>query len=164
MNISLNPHFCCDVPSLKWIAQVYPLYLHDISSYTDSYRLDENGLWQPDYVGYWIHPESPTIVGAAKVQDERIGFACIGIGDFPYKRADSDFKLSEFFVLRGFRRRGLARAFAVSLLANMPGRWELDILDRNVPARMFWEKLLTGLGARSEEQDGFRTWFLDTRA
>ena len=36
------------------IRHLYPLYLHDLSEFGDGYSLDAEGLWQPDYLPYWL--------------------------------------------------------------------------------------------------------------
>lgn len=145
-----------DIQALKWIVKTYPLYLHDISSYTDAYQLDDEGNWQPDYVGYWIQPESPTLVAALEYQDKKIGFVCIGIENFPFKDDDSDYKLSEFFIIRQFRKLGLAKAAMSRLFQQMPGRWELDVLKKNLPAMSFWESVLASYEVGIEEHEDFR--------
>jgi predicted acetyltransferase len=51
-------------------------------------------------------------------------------------------EISEFFVLRKYRRRGVGSYAARTLFARFPGRWELAELTWNVGARRFWHRLI----------------------
>ena len=44
-----------------FIRNVYPLYLHDLSPFTEFYELDENGIWFPDYLPDWLDLTSPLV-------------------------------------------------------------------------------------------------------
>jgi hypothetical protein len=38
-----------------WLGNVYPLYLHELSAFDDTYyQLDERGVWQPDHLPSWL--------------------------------------------------------------------------------------------------------------
>jgi predicted acetyltransferase len=51
-------------------------------------------------------------------------------------------EISEFFVLRKYRRRGVGTRAARMLFKRYPGRWELAELTWNVAARRFWRRLI----------------------
>ena len=51
-------------------------------------------------------------------------------------------EISEFFVLRKYRRRGVGTHAARMLFERFPGRWELAELTWNVAARRFWRRLI----------------------
>jgi predicted acetyltransferase len=51
-------------------------------------------------------------------------------------------EISEFFVLRKYRRRGLGSHAARTVFARFPGRWEVAELTWNVPAQRFWRGLI----------------------
>ena len=51
-------------------------------------------------------------------------------------------EVSEFFVLRKYRRRGVGTRAARFLFARFPGRWELAELTWNVGEQRFWRGLL----------------------
>jgi predicted acetyltransferase len=51
-------------------------------------------------------------------------------------------EISEFFVLRRYRRRGVGSRAARALFRRFPGRWELAELSWNVAAQRFWRGLL----------------------
>ena len=49
--------------------------------------------------------------------------------------------MSEFFVVRGARRQGVAGAAVRELLARHPGEWEIPFQDNNVAAARFWRAM-----------------------
>ncbi len=46
--------------------------------------------------------------------------------------------MSEFFVVRGARRQGIARTAVAELFALHPGEWEIPFQENNVAAARFW--------------------------
>jgi predicted acetyltransferase len=46
--------------------------------------------------------------------------------------------VAEFFVLRGYRRRGIGTHVAHEVWKQFPGPWEVRVMDSNVGARDFW--------------------------
>ena len=51
-------------------------------------------------------------------------------------------EVSEFFVLRKYRRGGVGSYAAHTLFARFPGRWEVAELTWNLGARRFWHRLI----------------------
>jgi predicted acetyltransferase len=68
------------------------------------------------------------------------GFALVG--ERAQFAGDGVREVSEFFVLRRYRRRGVGTRAAGTLFARFPGRWELAELAWNVGAQRFWRALL----------------------
>ena len=55
--------------------------------------------------------------------------------------------MAEFFVLRGYRRRGIGTQIAHEVWRRFPGLWEVRVMESNVPAHDFWAhaiSILTG--------------------
>ncbi len=77
-------------------------------------------------------------------------------------------EVSEFFVMRKYRRRGVGTRVARALFARFPGRWEVAVLTWN-PARRFWRgvirRVATGrvVASRRRHDDlVFVVWHFDT--
>lgn len=51
-------------------------------------------------------------------------------------------EISEFFVMRRYRDRGVGARAAGMLFARFPGRWEIAELSWNAGARRFWRRVL----------------------
>jgi predicted acetyltransferase len=135
------------------LRRLVPLYVHDLSRFTDHYRLDADGRWEPDYVDDFLsRPECAAYL--IRVDGAAAGFAWVGAGDFPHKRPDRDLRLAEFFVAAPFRRAGVGRAAAEAVLAAHSGTWQLEVVDGNEPALAFWRAVLHGRFHREEPGDG----------
>ena len=126
----------------RWLANVYPFYLHDLSEFDEGYyELDEQGLWQPDHLPSWLEEDGdhPLIIGDS---ERRVGFALVNEAPSPHVMAGIRFRLSEFFVLKKYRRGGIGRHAAARLFDQFRGRWQITVLPRNTPAIRFWERVI----------------------
>jgi len=122
--------------------RLYPLYLHDLSAFTEHYRLDEDAQWQPSYLEDWLtRPGSNSLL--IRVDGRSAGFALVAEKPFPFMPQDVDFHLAEFFVAKPYRRRGIGRAAGLATLRAFKGSWSLSVVDRNLPALAFW-RVVTG--------------------
>jgi predicted acetyltransferase len=125
------------------LRNLYPLYLHDLSEFGGGYSLDAQGLWQPDYLPYWLSGKEGCHPLLFRLDGRPVGFALVGQAPFPFMTPGRDFHLSEFFVLRGERRHGLGRRAAFALFDRFPGgTWELSQLPANQGATAFWRRVI----------------------
>lgn len=133
------------------INNLYPLYLHDLS---------EIWGWQPNQYGIYEDNETRTLNEQNKVFDiwwEKpgvlypylikenevpAGFALVATP--PYISGGCEFYLSEFFVLRPFRGKGIAEYAAKEVFNHHIGGWELQTnpTEANVKAQHFWRRTL----------------------
>jgi predicted acetyltransferase len=143
------------------VRRLYPLYLHDLSQWTGHYRLDEDGRWQPSYVDDFLGRRDCAAY-LLRAEGAAAGFAWVGGGDFPRKRADRDWRLAELFVAAPFRRRGVGRAAAGTVLDAHAGAWQLEVVDGNEAALAFWRAVLRGRGHREEPGDGELVFLFET--
>jgi predicted acetyltransferase len=109
-----------------WLTNVYPFYLHDLSEFDDGYyRLSNDGRWEPDHLPSWLVDDTdyPFIIRTPR---GRVGFALVNAAPSPHIMPGADYRLSEFFVLRAFRRTGVGRraAFASSTASAGSGKSE----------------------------------------
>jgi predicted acetyltransferase len=110
----------------EWLTNVYPFYLHDLSEFDDHYyTLNERGLWEPDYLPSWLKEDMdhPLIICES---GRRVGFALVNEAPSPYIAPGIRFRLSEFFVLRKYRRCGIGRGAALALFEQFRGKWQLS--------------------------------------
>jgi predicted acetyltransferase len=55
---------------------------------------------------------------------------------------ESVWDMTEFFVIRGYRRRGIGTEIAHEVWRRFPGLWEVRVMRRNHPAHHFWERAI----------------------
>jgi predicted acetyltransferase len=138
------------------IRNLYPLYLHDLTAFTELYDVDDHGVFFPDYLSEWLDREGPlTHPFAIREGGRPAGFALVAQAPYPHMGQGRDYRMCEFFVLNRARRRGVGRSAAHALFAMFPGVWEVTELPLNTGAVGFWRRVIgehTG-GAFSETTD-----------
>jgi predicted acetyltransferase len=66
-------------------------------------------------------------------------------------------EVSEFFVLRRYRRRGVGEHVTRRLFDRFPGRWEVVQLASNLDAQAFWRAVIGRYTGGAFEDDERRT-------
>lgn len=141
-----------DARDRRALERLYPLYLHDLSEFTDYYRLDAEGRWQPSHIDDWLSRDTSTSI-VLRVGDVAAGFAWVAEQPFPYMDSDRDYRLAEFFVAKPFRRDGHGTRFAHDVISRFKGAWHLEVLLENEIALAFWRRVLQRYGARETRRD-----------
>jgi predicted acetyltransferase len=140
------------------LANLLELYAHDFSEFHDL-ELGPDGRF--GYGGlplYWSEPgRHPFLVW---VEGKLAGLILVrrgseGSGD------ETVWDVAEFFVLRGYRRRGIGTQIAHEVWRQFPERWEVRVMESNTAARDFWAhaiSMFTGQPIQSVrfEKDGQR--------
>lgn len=123
-------------PLLRRLMQ---LYLYDLGS-IDGWRIGPDGLYgdAERIERFWTEPGRRAFL--VKVDAELAGFALIR--DEAELAGAGTHEISEFFVLRKFRRRGVGEQAATRLFDLVPGPWELTQLASNVDAQEFWRRVI----------------------
>lgn len=131
------------------LRNLYEHYVHDMSEWLridtrddGTFGFDTNSLWEGDYAVY-----------LAKVGGALAGFGVIGSSQRWLGRAGGR-DMKDFFVLRRFRRQGIASAFATHLLNEFPGEWLIRVLVANEPALPFWRRTVRDYAQGDFEERG----------
>jgi predicted acetyltransferase len=67
-------------------------------------------------------------------------------------RPGMDYRMSEFFVLRSHRGRGIGRRAVFSLFDRFRGKWEVFEMARNAVAISFWRRVIGEYGGGRHEE------------
>jgi predicted acetyltransferase len=123
------------------LANLTQLYLYDFSAIRDlplsphgtyTYRYLDSYFTEADKEPYFI-----------TVDGELAGFT-LARGDVDN---DGSWNVSEFFVVRSHRRKGVARETARLLFALHPGVWTLSFDHNNKPAAALWRSVVGSMAA-----------------
>jgi len=128
------------------VRNLLEFYIYDFSEY-EGWDLNEHGIFGYRYLDhYWTEPgRHPFLV---RVDGKLAGFALVSI-------IDDRTHMSEFFIMRKYRRQGVGEAAAHNVFARFPGPWHVQQIERNVAAQQFWRVVIdraTG-GSYTEYQD-----------
>ena len=112
------------------------LYSHDLSEFWPM-ELDAHGLYGYALDKYWKHETCYPFVFL--VDGKYAGFALV---DDSVCLADNERWMSQFFVIRRYRRTGLASIAAKHIFDAVRGKWEVGQVPKNLGAQAFWRKLI----------------------
>ena len=125
-----------------WIESVYRDYLDDLGLLNTGVfpALGEIGHREPDQLQRWLVDRSATLLTILDDQ-QPAGFAMVARQTQASRAAD--FRMAEFFVARGSRRRGLGRSAVRLIFDRFAGSWEITEFVHNKAAVNFWRTVLT---------------------
>jgi len=117
------------------------LYRYDLSEFTQ-WEIEADGMHRCyGFERYWCAGYYPFMV---YVDAEIAGFALLS-------REDETYEIDEFFILRKFRRRGVARQSARLIFEKFKGKWLIQQLSCNSLAITFWKNLISEVSKREYE-------------
>jgi predicted acetyltransferase len=122
------------------VERLWQLYRHDLSEFRgrhgpEGFRgtlPDENGLYKLAGLLPFFDDDGERAAYVFYSDASPVGFAFVaGVTSEPRT-------ISEFFVVRGARRQGIALAAVGELFVLHPGTWEIAFQENNVAAARFW--------------------------
>ena len=127
------------------IRRLLELDAHDHSEF-DGRDVNEHGEFGYRFLDhYWT--ESHRHPFLLRVGEQIAGCALVSTFDIGAS-------MSEFFVLRKYRRQGVGRNAAEELFARFPGRWMVRQVAGNVAATAFWRSVIQGEFTEEVTDDG----------
>jgi predicted acetyltransferase len=146
-NSSVNIEVISASPAQKPIlANLLELYAYDFSEFIDLKLGADGRFGYKDLPLYWEDENRyPFIV----MMDARLaGFVFVRRGS-EVSADENVWDMAEFFILRGYRRRGIGMKIAHEIWKSFPGQWEVRVMDQNQKAGDFWQKAIhTFIGKR----------------
>ena len=146
MDVEVVPASIDQQPTL---ANLLELYLHDFTEFDDNDVGDDGRFGYAGLPEYWRDERRhPFLIRA---DGHWAGFALV--------RRQSHFTgdenvadMTEFFVMRKYRRHGVGGEAARQVFALFPGRWEVRVMAANTPAQPFWRRTIDAHTAGSFEE------------
>ena len=131
------------------LANLLELYAHDFSELL-ALELGEDGRFGYARLPlYWKEPgRHPFFIRA---DGKLAGLALVNKGS-EISGDPGVWDMAEFFVVRGWRRRGIGLLAAEHLWQHLPGSWEVRVAEVNVPAQLFWERAIEHFTGKAVEQ------------
>jgi predicted acetyltransferase len=117
------------------LANLLELYAHDFSEF-HNLEIGENGRFGYRSLPlYWSEPDRhPFLV---RIDGKLAGLALVKRGS-EVSDNDAVWDMAEFFVMRGFRGRGIGTQVAQEVWRQFPEVWEVRVMQENVSAAHFW--------------------------
>jgi predicted acetyltransferase len=120
------------------VRRLMELYQYDFSEY-DGQDLDEHGHFgYGDLDYFWFEPTHSVFLVTA---DEKLaGFVLI---DNEVVKTDNERSITEFFIMRKYRRQGVGKEVAFEVFRRLPAKWEIQVIEQNSPAQVFWRSVIS---------------------
>jgi len=134
------------------VANLLQLYAHDLSEFHDVHLGEDGRFGYPSLPLYWTDPERfPFLI---RIDGRLAGLALVKRGSEVSGRS-TVWDMAEFFVTRGFRRRGVGIQAAHEVWRRFPGPWEVRVMHSNVSAQAFWAATISTFVGETTLPDRF---------
>ena len=122
------------------LANLLELYAHDFSEFHNVDLREDGRFGYSSLSLYWSEPgRHPFLV---RIDGKLAGFVLVKRGS-EVSGKEAVWDVAEFFVVRGYRRRGLGTQVAHQVWRGFPGTWEVRIMQSNVSAHVFWASVIS---------------------
>ncbi len=127
-----------------WIEETYGEYLADLTADTTGVfpSLTVTGQSVEEIIQGWFHDDRQTAFVILR-ENEPTGFAVVQRTLPPSDNRKRHYRLSEFFIRRPFRSKGVGRSAAMLLFARYAGEWTIAEQSRNADAIRFWRRVVS---------------------
>ncbi|HEY1985928.1 MAG TPA: GNAT family N-acetyltransferase [Terracidiphilus sp.] len=122
------------------LANLLELYSHDFCDFLELELHRDGRFGYRNLDLYWTDPgRYPFLV---KLEGRLAGFVLVGALIEGASR-EQIWDMAEFFILRGWRGRGIGTGVAHAVWRRFPGRWQVRVMALNVPAHRFWNRAIS---------------------
>jgi predicted acetyltransferase len=133
----------------EMLRNLYSLYLHDLSKFTNNIKMGENGFFEyEDLHMFWKNDGiTPYFI---KVDQSIVGFLLLL--ERPFLKKENDFGINDIFILNQYKGKGIGKQVIENLLEEKRGKYFVIELAKNVPAVSFWKKVYRELKIEFDER------------
>ena len=126
-----------------WIEEIYSEYLADLTADTTGVfpSLTVTGQSVSEIIQGWFHDDRATAFVILR-ENQPTGFAVVQRLPAAPDSKSRHYRLSEFFIRRPFRGKGVGRGAAMLLFARYAGEWTIAEQSRNADAIRFWRRVV----------------------
>ncbi len=128
------------------LANLLELYIHDFSEFLDLDIGEDGRFGYASLPLYWS--ESGRYPFLIRAGGKLAGLALVEQGS-TVSGSESVWDMAEFFVLRGFRGRGVGTLAAHQVWGRLPGSWEVRVMHKNALPRRFWATAISSFAGEA---------------
>ena len=122
----------------KILRNLLEKYTYEFSQYEKT-DINEFGLYGYTYLDhYWT--ERNRFPYFIKYNNKIVGF--ILVNDYPEDNIETDFCISEYFVLYKYRKLGIGKYCANKIFEKHKGLWQLKYHPKNRISKIFWNNVV----------------------
>ena len=143
------------------VANLLELYAHDFSEFHDVELGKDGRFGYPDLSLYWSEPDRHPFL--LRIDDRLAGLVLVK-NDSQIFGDETVWDMAEFFIVRGYRRRGIGIQTAHEIWRRFPGPWQIRVMQTNDSARQFWMHVIEAFAGDGFQSSSFvnggTTWHL----
>jgi predicted acetyltransferase len=119
------------------LTNLLQFYIYDFSEFIDAH-VEENGRFANYPLNdYWTEDNHfPYLI---RLNGNYAGFVLVKLIEAENK---SHFSISEFFIMKKYRRAGLGKSVAKDIFHLHKGNWEVYQMEKNESAQFFWRNVI----------------------
>jgi predicted acetyltransferase len=117
------------------LANLLELYAHDFSEFRNLEIREDGRFGYRSLPQYWSERDRHPFL--LRIEGRWAGLVLVKRGS-EVSGSGAVWDMAEFFVVRGWRRRGFGTRTAHEVWRRFPGMWEVRVMQANVPAQHFW--------------------------
>ena len=136
--VSVSPATETEGPALRRLMQ---LYCYDFNDFSNMPIHGDGTFGDPEFIEGQFGPRHTTYV--LRFGGTLAGFAIVSPRSYLTGKS-SVTDMAQFFVMRGYRRKGIGRTAVTNLFDRHPGAWEVRVIDENSVANAFWRSAIDG--------------------
>ena len=127
-----------------WIEETYGEYLADLSADTTGVFPSRTVTGQSvsEIIQGWFHDDRCTAFLVLR-EHEPVGFAVVQRSLSGSDEPKRHYRLSEFFIRKPYRNKGVGRGAAMLIFARYAGEWTVPEQSRNPRAINFWRHVVS---------------------
>ena len=110
------------------LANLLELYAHDFSEFTAVALGADGRFGYPRLPLYWTEPDRHPLL--VRVEGKWAGFVLVKRGS-EVSGDENVWDVAEFFIARGYRRRGIGMKVVHQVWRRFPGQWEVRVMEAN---------------------------------
>ena len=130
------------------LANLLELYAHDFSEFHEIEVGEDGKFGYNDLPLYWRDPNRHALL--VTMNGKLAGFALVRrITDLSTNELIWD--MTEFFILRGYRRLGVGTTAAHQVWRRFPGLWQVRVMQSNRSAHQFWDRAIAAFTGKKIE-------------
>ncbi|WP_366296442.1 GNAT family N-acetyltransferase [Paenibacillus sp. AN1007] len=114
------------------------LYIYDFSEFLD-FDVEENGKYRPYPLDDYFKEGNQQFAYLIKREEKYVGFVLVR---FIEELELPHYSISEFFILKKYRREGLGKSAAIDVFNRHQGPWEVHQIESNQGAQIFWKRVI----------------------
>ena len=141
------------------MANLLELYAHDFSEFFEIELGEDGRFGYKDLPLYFRQPNRRAFL--VRVDNKLAGLVLVkrGLGLSAGKIV---WDMAEFFVVRRYRRRGIGTYVAHEVWRQVPGLWEVRVMESNHTAHLFWAHTISAFTGETtlsrHVQTGGKSW------